>query len=230
MLCFVDESGDTGLALGQGSSEYFTITAVVFEDDEDAHACDAAITALRQKRGLKAAFEFHFAETPTGIKKLFFETVCEFPFFYFAFTINKRAIYGDGFKHKDTFYKFTSKLLFEKAKPYLDNAVIVFDGRGSRLFKLQFETYLRKKINDSDRHRIRKVKLQDSKKNNLVQLADMVCGAVVQQLSKHSKEQLQFYEFVRSHEFHKEFWPKKPDPLKKEKYMEARRMRGRGKK
>jgi hypothetical protein len=32
MLVFVDESGDTGLKIGRGSSEFLTITLVVFEE------------------------------------------------------------------------------------------------------------------------------------------------------------------------------------------------------
>ena len=40
MLVFIDESGDSGLKIEQGSSRYFTVSLVMFEDNDDALACD----------------------------------------------------------------------------------------------------------------------------------------------------------------------------------------------
>ncbi len=40
MLVFIDESGDTGLKIDKGSSKYFVIALVIFEDHEEAIACD----------------------------------------------------------------------------------------------------------------------------------------------------------------------------------------------
>ena len=39
MLVFVDESGDAGMKLGAGSSDYFVVTAVLFEDHDEAARC-----------------------------------------------------------------------------------------------------------------------------------------------------------------------------------------------
>lgn len=36
MLVFLDESGDPGLKLKQGSSQYFIVTIVIFEDKDEA--------------------------------------------------------------------------------------------------------------------------------------------------------------------------------------------------
>ncbi|MBI3313947.1 MAG: DUF3800 domain-containing protein [Candidatus Omnitrophica bacterium] len=36
MLVFIDESGDSGLKITEGSSRYFSIALVVFEDREEA--------------------------------------------------------------------------------------------------------------------------------------------------------------------------------------------------
>lgn len=43
MLIFIDDSGDSGLKIESGSSRYFTIGLVVFEDNEEAVACDQRI-------------------------------------------------------------------------------------------------------------------------------------------------------------------------------------------
>ncbi|MFB6225357.1 MAG: DUF3800 domain-containing protein, partial [Candidatus Paceibacteria bacterium] len=43
MLVFLDESGDTGLKLDKGSSQYFVISLVVFQSKDEARTCNHAI-------------------------------------------------------------------------------------------------------------------------------------------------------------------------------------------
>ena len=60
MLVFVDESGDTGLNIGQGASKYFGIFMVIFEDNDEALSCDQRINLLRRELRLSENYEFHF--------------------------------------------------------------------------------------------------------------------------------------------------------------------------
>ncbi len=209
MLVFVDESGDTGLKLGKGSSERFVVTMVVFEDIEDAVAAETAIRQLRHELGVKKDFEFHFTESKSKHRDAFFEKLCQEQFFYFTVAINKAKVQSKGFQFKDSFYKYTCKLVFENAKPYLDNAKIVIDGSGSRDFRRSLGTYLRKHMNpkDSGSKRIRKVQLEDSKKNDLIQLADMVCGAVARSLAGKSDGK-RYRKSIKHLEMRVQEWPK----------------------
>ena len=43
MLVFIDESGDSGLKINNGSSRYFAVSLVIFADDNEANACDKKI-------------------------------------------------------------------------------------------------------------------------------------------------------------------------------------------
>jgi len=47
MLVSVDESGDVGIKVAAGSSRYFTVTLLVFEDHEEALAADDRIDLLK---------------------------------------------------------------------------------------------------------------------------------------------------------------------------------------
>jgi hypothetical protein len=47
MLVFVDESGDSGMKGKDGSSAFFVINAVLFEENESAEECDRAINKMR---------------------------------------------------------------------------------------------------------------------------------------------------------------------------------------
>ena len=60
MLMFIDESGDPGLKVGSGSSKYFIVALVAFEDHDEALAADDRIDLLRREIGLSEKFEFHF--------------------------------------------------------------------------------------------------------------------------------------------------------------------------
>jgi hypothetical protein len=209
MLVFIDESGDPGFKFDSGSTDYFIVTLVAFEDSEEALATDQRIQALKGELKFPAEFEFHFNKVKKAYREAFLSAVAGFNWFYFSIVINKRKLTGPGFKFKESFYKYACGLVFENAKPYLDNATVVIDGSGSREFRRELGTYLRKRINDAkgDSRFIGKIKVQDSQSNNLLQLADMVCGAVARHYGE--KEDAGIYRRLIAHrEIYVQFWPK----------------------
>src|SRR5687768_15153713 len=117
MLVFVDESGDTGLKLAKGSSACFVVTAVIFADREAALQCNEAINGLRQKHGLEAPREFKFNKCSRETREDFLRVVCAYPFQYHSVVLNKAKLSGVGFRHKDSHYKYTVRLVFENARP-----------------------------------------------------------------------------------------------------------------
>ncbi len=209
MLVFVDESGDPGLKLGAGSTPYFIVTLVVFEDNDEALAADQRIQLLKGELGLRSEFEFKCSRANRQFREAFLSAVAQYEFFYLSIVINKAKLTGPGFKFKDSFYKYACNLVFQNAKPYLDRATVVIDGSGSRDFRRQLSSYLRKRINSAEwgAHYIAKIKVQDSRTNNLLQLADMVCGAVAR--SHGSKKDAPVYRRLIAHrEIYVQVWPK----------------------
>lgn len=102
MLVFIDESGDTGLKVDQGSSRYFTIALVLFDDNEEAVACDQRITLLRKELGWVPDREFHFKHNSDAIRRAFLTAVAPYNFFYHGVVLNKdpQKLWGSGFKDK----------------------------------------------------------------------------------------------------------------------------------
>ena len=90
MLVFIDESGDSGFKLNSGSSEYFTVALVVFNDLEEANACDNRIQLLKRELGKPEKWEFHFKENSNKIRELFIKAVTKYEFFYYSIVINKK--------------------------------------------------------------------------------------------------------------------------------------------
>ena len=208
MLIFIDESGDSGLKLGQGSSKFFAMSLVVFEDNDEAIACDQRIELLKKELGFNETFEFHFYENSDKVREIFFKAVVPYSFFYYGIVLNKEKLFGEGFKNKESFYKYACGLLFENAKEKLENAIVVIDESGRSLFKYQLASYLKRKVNTRGRKCIKKVKTQDSKSNNLLQLADMVTGAINRSLSSNRKKNGGFREMINAREIYVQIWPK----------------------
>jgi len=208
MLVFIDESGDPGMPPGS-CSEYFTVTLVAFEDHEEAAAVEERIRLLKRELRVSDQFEFHFSKLKAVWKEAFLQAVAPYEWFYFSVVINKAKLVGKGFQFPDSFYKYTCGLVFQNAKPFLQDAIVVIDGSGGREFRTQLSTYLRKRVNDAgDAPRfVRKVKVQDSDRNLLLQLADMVCGATARSYTK-SEEKGRYRRIISHREIQVQFWPK----------------------
>jgi len=202
MLVFVDESGDTGLKLSQGSSEFFIVALVVFEENDEAQAADDRIALLRRELKRPANFEFHFVHNSDDIRRKFFQAVIPFNFFYFGYVIDKSKLYAAGLEQKEAFYKYACGLVFESAKPYLDDAIVRFDASGSQEFQGELGRYLRKKLNDpgAAKKRIRRVTPDNSEQNSLLQLADMICGALGRSYRGEGTEADRYREIIKHRE------------------------------
>jgi hypothetical protein len=188
MLVFIDESGDPGMKGKVGSSDYFVVTAVIFEDRDEAQACDLRINEIRADWFKARSFEFHFNSCSRDIRERFLMETGKFEYLYMSFIFNKGKLYGEGFQYKNSFYKYAVNLLFQNMKPYLKNAIVVFDRCGNRDFQNELKKYLGKRVNEEDREQlIRRIKTNNSESNNLLQWADMVCGAVARYLRKQNQ-------------------------------------------
>jgi Protein of unknown function (DUF3800) len=212
MIVFIDESGDAGMKKKDGSSDLFIMVAVIFEDPGEASKCDLQISELRRgltknKSGNK---EYKFNKCDRKEREVFFRGVAQFKFRYVAIVINKDALYGPGFGFKSSFYKYTAKLLFDNAKQYLAEAIVILDGCGDREFRQQLETYVKRNVNTLGKCDIvAKVKLESSHSNNLLQLADMVAGAVARSLRSDKADAPLYRGIIYRKELLVKVWPKK---------------------
>jgi hypothetical protein len=209
MLVFVDEAGDPGLKIEKGSSPFFVVGMVIFENHEEAQAADDRITLLRREMRLDPGFEFSFNRCRRQFREKFLQAVIPYEFFYYGIAINKdpAKLWGKGFQYRESFYKYACGLVFENARKFLENATVIVDGSGSKDFRNQLERYLKGRINEPQQHLIRKVKVQDSQGNNLLQLADMVVGATYRSLGQKSDAAV-YRQIIAHREMYVQTWPK----------------------
>lgn len=209
MLVFLDESGDSGMKQKAGSSELFIVTIIIFEDNDDAMACEERIAAIRNELHLNRRYEFHFNSCCDKFREEFLKGISQCGFFYHSFVLNKAKLWGQGFHNKDSFYKYTTSLVFENARPLLRQAKVIIDKCGNQEFRKQLAKYLKNKINKNDPgSAIRKVSMERSHTNDLLQLADMVCGAVARSYNLGKPNRMAFRKIVRHREIRVQVWPR----------------------
>lgn len=187
MLVFLDEAGDVGFKFSKGSSRLLIVTIVLFEEQEEAKNCDLRIDLLREELQLPKKFEFHFNQNSPEIRRAFLQAVVPYNFFYFAIVIDKEKFNLTArIPTAEAFYRYACSLVFEKAKPYLNEAVVIIDGSGDRDFKRNLQHDLKHRINRplAKARFIKMIKVQDSERNNLIQLTDMICGAINRSFSE----------------------------------------------
>jgi hypothetical protein len=208
MLVFIDESGDPGLKIGAGSSKYFVVALVAFEDSDEALAADDRISMLRKEQGLPDNFEFHFNKMNAAYRRVFLETVVPYNFFYFGVVMDKAQLIEREFQLKESIYKYACGLLLEDAKPWLSDAIVFVDGSESKRFRHELKSYLVRRLkDDSGKCHIKKVRVHDSTTNNLLQLADMVVGSVARFFSG-KKDSREYRRLIAHRERNVEVWPK----------------------
>lgn len=205
----MDESGDAGMTGRRGSSAFFVVAAVLFEEDEAALDCRRRIRGLRTALRWGSRQEFKFNKANADIRRRFFEVVSPCDFMFIAVVLNKANLTGPGFKYKDSFYKYATKLVFLNARPHLNAAVVIMDQCGSRDFRDQMQSYLRKQTQSATGDSpIRAVRTEKSHACELVQLADMVVGAVARSFRLDRGDAGVYRKMLAHRELDVQHWPR----------------------
>lgn len=189
MLVFIDDSGDAGFKIEKGSSRFFVISLVIFDDNLEAEKIALAIKEFKRELNFPDNTEFKFFKSSKNVKERFLKATLPFKFKIRNFVVDKTIIRSSELKeNKNSFYSYAIKMALKYSSNSILNARIKIDGSGNRDFRRSFLTYLRKQLNSKDRKIIKDCRLVDSKDNVLIQLADMIAGSVRRSHDKSKKD------------------------------------------
>ncbi len=179
MLVFIDDSGDAGFKLGKGSSEYFVISAVIFDDNLEAEKTATTIKELRRSLKFSDNVEFKFNGSRKEVRAEFLKTVSVFKFKVRSLVVDKNKIRSPELKtNKESFYSYMIKMLLKYSHRSIVDARIKIDGSGDRIFRRSFLTYLRQHLNSHQCRIMQNCRLINSKSSVLIQMADMIAGSI----------------------------------------------------
>jgi len=185
MLIFIDESGDAGFKISKGSSSYFVISLVIFDEELDAEETALKIKKLRKALNKSDKFEFKFNKCNRKLREEFLNEIRNCNFRIRSIVMDKEKIYSKHLRDLATdFYGFSLRMVLQHNGKTIKNAKIRIDGSGERKFRKQLTLYLRKYLNSSNKKIIKNLRFYDSKQNVLIQLADMIAGSIRRDFEK----------------------------------------------
>lgn len=174
MLVFVDESGDPGFKLEFGSSRRFVAAMVIFKHNQSALETQRTIESCSARKCHRG--EFKFSGCSDDIRDKFCEAVKYCDFRIRAIVVDKAVIYSERLKtNKEQFYNFFVRTMLSNHGGVLNGARVIIDGSGDKKFRHELNRYFRAQISSGI---VKSVKFKDSKKDSLIQLADMCAGAI----------------------------------------------------
>jgi hypothetical protein len=201
MLVFIDDSGDPGFKkIGKGSTSHFIIAMVIFDDELEAEKTAVAIKDLKRKIGFNENTEFRFFKTQRKYRARFLKTINKFNFRIRCLVVNKSNIRSSELRNnKNSFYAYFIKEVLKNSNNTILNAKIRIDGGGDRIFRRNFFTYLRRELNTNEKKIMRNCKLVNSRKNVLVQMADMVAGSINRAQNKEKRDSKLYINIIKKH-------------------------------
>lgn len=188
MLGFIDESGDTGFRFDRNSSPYFVVAMVLVGEDE---AQNIGRTIEQLKTDLrKPSMEFHFAKTDDRTREKFFAAVGKHDFKVIASVCDKSRTQSLKDNHGGLLLaSFRATLEHARDRGLLDACTVKYDEAGSNAFQKKLSSDLLAQVNGSDTGKyIKQCDPQKSTGNNLIQLVDMICGAIARPYNKPERE------------------------------------------
>lgn len=179
MLIFIDDSGDPGFKIGKGSSPVFVIACVIFDDELEAEKTAVAVKELRRSLKKSDNFEFKFNRANRELRLKFLEYIVHSKFRIRAIVFEKNKVRSNELKtSKQSFYNYAIKMVLKHNFGTIKEAKIRLDGHGDRIYKREVIRYLRKELNNRENRVFQKLQFVDSKSNVLIQLTDMIAGAI----------------------------------------------------
>ncbi len=177
-----DESGDISFAFEKGASRYFVV-AVIATDTPDT--LRQLLKDLRQQSGLPANYEFSFNSLSSApLRRRVFASLAQADFESWAVIVDKTVV-SDSFKimqRLDFYLYFVTELIQLIPSQKREGATLILDeyGGASRVL-LELKRFMN--IRKIPRH-FRRIVAKRSRSEPLIQVADLVAGAILRRDSK----------------------------------------------
>jgi len=171
-----DESGDASFAFKKGASRFFVVAMIATEKPNELRS---RIQEIKKELSYPEAYEFKFHKL-TGKKKSseVFHHISREEFYAWALIVDKSSL-DDSFiaiPGKEFYIFFITELIRHIPPELQFNATLILDEFGGKE-SLAIEARRLLRARNIDRH-FKKIIAKDSEREPLIQLADLVAGAI----------------------------------------------------
>lgn len=201
MQIFIDESGDPGFLIEGGSSRFFVVAVVIFEDDNQARLARLALEDLGTRWARPKKFELKFSKLSEAERVEALHVATKFSFKIRAVIFDKVRMNELQLQHfKKNYYQYAIRSLLDRPDYNLTNSTLKIDTFGEDAYRQGLVDYFTKHICNPDDKAVCQLIFQDSKFDVLIQLADLVAGALRKSFEiTHDDSQI-YREVISDHE------------------------------
>lgn len=175
VIAFADEFGNNSFDFDtQGS--HFIIASVIMNEDE-LNEIQQQLEEIRKKFFQTGEIKSSKIKNNHNRRILILRELKNINFSVYAVVIDKRKLYGEGFKYKQSFYKYLNGILYKELYRTFPQLELKVDEHGGNDFMRSFKKYVEKNhirnlFAGSDFH------IHKSHNDLGVQLADMMAGTL----------------------------------------------------
>lgn len=186
-----DEAGDVSFAFEKGASRYFVVTVIATSTPDDLRDL---LAELRYKAHLPQGFDFHFNSLASAkLRNLLFSSLADAKFEAWAIVVDKSNL-PDTFKLMsglDVYLYFVSELIRQIPEEKRSGGTLILDEFG---YPQQTKDELKRILKAREiKHNFRHISTRRSQSESLIQVADLVAGAI---LRRDSRNQSEAYDFI----------------------------------
>jgi Protein of unknown function (DUF3800) len=184
VIAFADEFGTNSFDFKTQSS-HFIIASVIVNLDE-SEVVNEKLEAVRAKYFQKGEIKSNKVGENHKRRHLVLNALQDINFSIYAVVVDKEKLFGEGFKYKQSFYKFLNGILYKELYRTFPQLELKVDEHGGNDFMLSFKKYVQtnhiRNLFEGSEFHIRK-----SHSELGVQLADFIAGTLGYIFDKHKK-------------------------------------------
>ena len=180
---YVDESGDPGTRFRHGSPAIFAVALVIVNDPTPVVA---GLDALRQAFG-KPAYEFKFAAMSDAARERFFLTLAKHDFRAHCRVLDKRLLLNrTNLTATDVYVRVVTRALSDVLDELVHANIVIDRSAKARDAQRHLAERIRGELcrSPSGDAMINDIRFANSRTETLVQVADMIAGAVARSRTK----------------------------------------------
>jgi hypothetical protein len=193
MLTFTfagDEAGDASFNFGKGASRYFVVAVVA---TQDADRLRSVLTNLRKRENFAESFEFHFnALTSEKLREKTLIALRDADFIAWALIVDKTTVPLPlrAFSGMEFYLYFVAELIDRIPVEVRQKGTLILDEVGSANAALiQLKRMLKAR---NIRHEFNRIFFRRSRSEDLIQVADLVAGAILRRDAKKDNEAFEY--------------------------------------
>ncbi len=171
-----DKSGDASLNFAKGASQYFVVTMISTKSPDDLRK---TLEKLRVTSGLPERYEFSYHRlSSTQLRNRVFSTLSNADFDIWAILVDKASL-PEAFKAMsglDFYLFFVSELIRQIPDQKREGGTLILDEFG---YPDQTKDELKRIMKARNiSHGFRRISIRRSKSKSLIQIADLIAGAI----------------------------------------------------